>query len=118
MLRRILALLRKKPALVRGTVRLAEGQARVVSIGDTLGGSGWDVVLCRVEGRLYALDSGCPHDGGRIAPGPLAEGKYAVCPLHMYQFDPRTGKAVNATCRNARTFKTREVGDDAEIWLP
>ena len=51
-------------------------------------------VLCRVDGELHALDALCPHEGGRIHDGPLAQGKYAVCPLHNYKFDPRTGEAV------------------------
>ena len=63
------------------------------------------MILCRVEGRLHALDALCPHEGGRIVPGPLVEGKYALCPLHNYKFDPRTGKAVDVSCKAARTYR-------------
>ena len=49
--------------------------------------------------------------------GELVEGRYAVCPLHNYQFEPATGKARHVTCRKARTYRARESGDTCEVWL-
>ena len=113
-----LDLFRGKPALVKGAGKLPEGQARKVEFGDVLAGTGKQIILCRVEGRLYALDAVCPHeDGGRISDGPLIEGKRAVCPLHNYLFDPRTGASVGGVCRNAKRYKVREADGDCEIWL-
>jgi nitrite reductase/ring-hydroxylating ferredoxin subunit len=117
MLGKLLGLFRGKPALVRGTGKLPEGQAKKISLGDPLSGSGRDLVLCRVGGVLHALDWTCPHEGGRIGEGPLFQGKYAVCPLHHYQFDPASGACVNAACAKAKTYRVRETGGDAEIWI-
>ncbi|MCP3917527.1 MAG: Rieske 2Fe-2S domain-containing protein [bacterium] len=69
----------KRGVLVPGADKLQEGEARKVDV--------------------HALDSSCPHEDGRIVPGPLVEGHQAVCPLHNYHFDVRTGKAVGVACR-------------------
>lgn len=48
------------------------------------------IVVCRVGGRLYALDDNCSH-----ADTPLSEGRLfghsLVCPLHGAAFDVRDG---------------------------
>jgi len=113
---KILSAFRGKPALIKGAGRLEEGQSKRVELGDTLAG-GVAVILCRVDGDLLALDDRCPHDDGRIIGGPLVDGKFAVCPLHNYQFDPKNGAAKNNACKKARTYKVRETGGDAEIWI-
>lgn len=107
----------RKPAVVKGTDRLAEGHAKQVDIGDVLAGTGRSVIFCRVEGELHALDSACPHEGGRIVGGPLVDGRYATCPLHHYKFDPKTGAAVGVACGKARVYEVRERDGEAEIWL-
>ena len=117
MLDRLRGLFGRKPARIAGTAKLEEGHSKNVTIGDPLAGAGADVVLCRVEGKLYALDARCPHEDGRIVDGPLAEGKYAVCPLHMYRFEPSSGKPVGSMCRNAKTYRVKETGSDCDIWL-
>jgi nitrite reductase/ring-hydroxylating ferredoxin subunit len=115
MLRRLRDLLRGRGAIVRGTGKLPEGEARKVDLGDPLAG-GRQVVLCRVGGELFALDAVCPHEGGRISAGPLIEGRYAMCPLHNYRFDAKTGENVERLCRAAKTYRVRETDGDAEIW--
>ena len=95
---------------------LAEGEARKVDVGDLAAG-GVQVLLCRVQGRVHALDSLCPHEGGRIAPGPLDQGLYAVCPLHGYAFDARNGKTVRGACGPARTYRVEERDGAFELHL-
>ena len=111
-----LDLFRGKPALVKGTGKLPEGQSKKVEFGDILAGTGKQIVLCRVEGELYAIDTLCPHEGGRIMDGPLVEGKLAMCPLHNYKFDPRTGQSVEVTCKSATRYRVVETNGDAELW--
>lgn len=112
-----LDLFRGRPAMITGTGKLQEGHSKKVDLGDPLAGTGKQIVLCRVEGKLYALDSRCPHEGGRISDGPLLEGKHAMCPLHNYKFDPRTGKSVDRACNDAKTYRVKENGQDCEIWV-
>lgn len=116
MLGRFLDLFRGRRIEVGGTRKIAEGQARKIDVGDPLAG-GKQVVLCRVDGELFALDALCPHEGGRINEGPLAKGRLAVCPLHNFQFDPKTGKAVGRVCRDAKKYRVREKNGDANLWV-
>jgi len=116
MLGKLRDIFRGRPVLVVGAGALPEGEAKTVYIGDPMA-DGYQVVLCRVDGKLHALDARCPHEDGHIVGGPLAEGRYAVCPLHNYRFDPRSGKAVDALCGKARTYRVRERDGDADLWV-
>lgn len=107
----------KKPAIVKGTAKLQEGHSKHVEFGDVLAGTGVEIVLCRVDGELFALDARCPHEGGRIIDGPLQEGRYALCPLHNYAFDPKSGAAQRVVCKNARAYRVQEDGDQCEVWI-
>ncbi len=106
----------KKGVLIPGTDKLVEGEARKVDIGDIMAG-GTQILLCRVEGRVYALDSACPHEGGRIQPGPLLEGKHALCPLHNYKFEATSGKAVDVACASAKTYRVEERDGQCEVFV-
>lgn len=117
MIGKLFSFLRPKPAVITGTGKLPEGESRVVDIGDPLAG-GLQVVLCRVEGKLHALDSACPHEGGRIVGGPLQHGRFAICPLHNYLFDPVDGRVETGVCKKAKVYRVRETAEgDCEIWL-
>ena len=72
---------------------LEEGHARKVQY-RLPSGAVEEVVLARVEGALYAADTYCPHEGGRLAEGPLMEGRFYHCPLHLYRFDPKSGASA------------------------
>jgi nitrite reductase/ring-hydroxylating ferredoxin subunit len=87
-----------------------EGEAR----GFTVGGE--EIVLCNVEGEIYALQGICTHeeltlDGGEVEDGVL------TCEWHGAQFDVRTG-AVCSLPANVplRAFDTR-VDDDGRIFV-
>lgn len=116
MFRRLLSLFRRQGVLVPDISHLPEGEARKVDIGDVHAG-GTRVILCRVDGEVLALDSRCPHEGGEITTGPLVQGKYAVCPLHRYRFDPKTGKAIGVVCRAARTYRVEARGQGVEVFV-
>jgi nitrite reductase/ring-hydroxylating ferredoxin subunit len=102
--------------LVPDVSTLAEGEARKIDVGDVHAG-GVRVILCRVDGEVHALDSRCPHDGGEITTGPLVEGRYALCPLHRYRFDPKNGKAVGVLCRSARRYRVEARGQGIEVFV-
>jgi nitrite reductase/ring-hydroxylating ferredoxin subunit len=116
MIGRFLSLFRGQSLLVRGTSKLTEGHARKIDVGDPVAG-GKQIVLCRVDGELYALDAVCPHEGGRLLDGPLVEGRLAHCPLHNFHFDPKTGAPRRGACANAKTYKVREKNGDAHLWI-
>ncbi len=96
---------------------LEEGHARkVLYVADDE--STQEIVLCRIDGVLYAADSYCPHEGGRLAEGPLMDGVHYHCPLHLYRFDPRDGMPVGVACLPARTFPVTVVDGVALVAVP
>jgi len=116
MLQRLFGRFRRKGVLVPGGAGIEEGTARSIDVGDPLA-DGIRVILSKVDGEVFALDARCPHAGGQIQTGPLHEGRYAVCPLHAYKFDPRSGKAVGVACASARRYRVVARGDDVEVFV-
>ena len=49
------------------------------------------IALCNVNGRFYAIDDVCTHDGGPLDQGEL-EGNLVECPRHGARFDVTTGR--------------------------
>jgi len=48
------------------------------------------LALVNRDGRFYALDAVCPHQGGPLDQGKLWRGALE-CPWHHFRFDPATG---------------------------
>ena len=104
---------------IPGSARLPEGEARKLLVPPQRAGAPpREILLVRVDGELRALDTLCPHEGGRLSEGPLWEGGTVCCPLHLYRFDTRTGAAVDDECDPDTTYVVREVDGVAEIELP
>lgn len=104
---------------IPGVARLPEGEARKVLVpAATPGAPPLELLLVRREGRLFALDSRCPHEGGRLSEGPLWDGGTVCCPLHLYRFEPSTGAAVEVECEPVRTYPVTERDGVAELELP
>jgi nitrite reductase/ring-hydroxylating ferredoxin subunit len=117
MLRRLLRTLFKGRSVhVPGTSALQDGYARTVTLGD-LGAGGSQILLCRLAGKLHALDSLCPHQQGRIQAGPLVEGRYVRCPVHNYLFDPVNGAVVSGVCRKATVYRVDEQPDGCLLFI-
>ena len=73
------------------------------------------VALFHVEGRFYALDDVCTHDGGPLADGELRDHKIA-CPRHGAKFDIRTGAALTMPAvRATRAHDVKIEGDG--VWV-
>ena len=52
-----------------------------------------EILVCNVDGKFYAIEDVCSHDGGPLDQGTL-EGACVVCPRHGATFDVRTGEAL------------------------
>lgn len=52
------------------------------------------LALFNVEGRLYAVDNVCPHDGAPLADGTVM-GTTLTCPWHSAEFDITSGKVLS-----------------------
>lgn len=51
------------------------------------------VLLCNVDGKLYAIEDICTHDGGELDQGELEENRI-VCPRHGATFDVTSGAVL------------------------
>ena len=76
---------------------------------------GTPVVICNVEGQLYAVGNVCTHDGGPLSGGELDD--HAIeCPRHGARFDIRDGKVL---CFPAAvpipSFPVRVQGDEIQV---
>jgi 3-phenylpropionate/trans-cinnamate dioxygenase ferredoxin subunit len=69
------------------------------------------VLLCNVEGTVYAIEDVCTHDGGELDQGEL-EGRRIMCPRHGAYFDVATGAALTLPAvLPVRTYAVRVEGD-------
>ena len=86
-------------------IPLLEG--RSVAIG------GRRIAVFRLPDGLAAIDAACPHAGGPLADGIVAD-RCVTCPLHGWRFDLDSGEATNADAR-VRTYEVVERA--GELWL-
>ena len=68
---------------------IAEGGPATTKIGDK------EILLAKVEGKIYALDNACGHLAYPLNEGRL-DGHVVTCIWHGARFDVRTGAVVSA----------------------
>jgi 3-phenylpropionate/trans-cinnamate dioxygenase ferredoxin component len=73
------------------------------------------IAVFNVDGRYYAIDDVCTHDGGPLAEGELV-GSEIECPRHGARFDVRSGQplcmpAIESVAVHAVELK----GDDVYV---
>ena len=71
------------------------------------------VAVFRTSEGWRAVAGSCPHQGGPLADGIVAD-HCVTCPLHGWRFDLDTGQAVNADA-HVEVFEVVERG--GELWL-
>ena len=73
---------------------------------------GTEVLLCNVDGEIYAIEDVCTHDGGELDQGEL-EGCRIMCPRHGAYFDVKTGAALTLPAiLPVPTYEVHIEGDD------
>jgi 3-phenylpropionate/trans-cinnamate dioxygenase ferredoxin subunit len=98
---------RNQPVALKSEI--APGTTRRIEIGREA------VLLCNVEGTIYAIEDTCTHDGGELDQGDL-DGCRIMCPRHGAFFDVRTGAALTLPAvLPVRTYTVRLEGDDIFI---
>jgi nitrite reductase/ring-hydroxylating ferredoxin subunit len=61
--------------------------------------AGREVMVARRGADIVAFSGHCTHAFARLSEGRI-EGETVICALHGARFDLRTGRALNASCRN------------------
>src|SRR5207244_2126656 len=76
------------------------------------------VAICRVDGKLHAMEGTCPHRGAPLAYGAL-HGHTVVCPYHGWEFDCRDGAYDLNPNLHLATFpvEMRHGEGGEEIWV-
>lgn len=85
---------------------IAPGEKKIVEVDGVL------VVVVNLDGRFFAVEDVCTHDGGPLGEGRL-DGCELICPRHGARFDVRTGAATRLPAvEPVPTYKVRvEDGD-------
>jgi 3-phenylpropionate/trans-cinnamate dioxygenase ferredoxin subunit len=82
---------------------------RRVEVGETV------MLLCNVDGNIYAIEDVCTHDGGPLDQGQLEDCRI-MCPRHGAYFDVATGAALTLPAITpVQTYAVHLEGDDIFI---
>lgn len=57
--------------------------------------AGKAVAVANVEGKFFAVNSVCLHEGGPLGEGAL-NGTVVICPWHAWEYDVTTGRIVGS----------------------
>lgn len=91
---------------------LSDGEMRMLRAGST------DVLVCRVVGRLYAIEDLCSHAESPLSDGMLA-GHIVTCALHFASFDVRDGSHLGPPAfRGVKGFAIVEDAGGATVEFP
>ncbi len=74
------------------------------------------VAIFRLPDGWAAIAHACPHAGGPLADGLVAD-TCVTCPLHGWRFDLRTGRR-NGGGEEVATYAVRERGGLLELGVP
>lgn len=83
----------------------------------TVVAAGRAICLVRTAAGYGALDNHCPHQGGPLGDGQLADG-YLICPWHAYEYDPMTGQPPPGFTDAATAYVVEERSDGVYVDLP
>ena len=76
---------------------------------------GVEVLLCKCEGTIYAIEDVCTHDGAPLDQGEL-QGCEITCARHGAVFDVRSGAVLALPAVvPVPTYEVRIVGDDVFV---
>lgn len=72
------------------------------------------IAVFNVDGRYYAVEDICTHDGGPLSEGEII-GNQIECPRHGALFDLETGKPTLPAVKPIARFAVRIEQDEVQI---
>ena len=84
------------------------GMAKAVTI------SGKRIALYNVDGKIYATDNACLHQGGPLGEGELMD-NVITCPMHGWQYDVSNGTCFNMPSARLGTYPVEIQGQDIMV---
>lgn len=82
-----------------------------VSVGDSL------YAICNIRGEIRGLDGVCPHQGGYLGQGNIADGRL-ICPWHGWEFDCHTGENCFDPDQRVPTYAVKVEGNEILLQVP
>ncbi len=82
------------------------GESKVVQLGDER------VAVFNADGKFYAINNACPHQGGPLGEGTL-DGEVITCPWHEWKYDLKTGCPI--VTPSVKTYALRVNGETIQI---
>jgi nitrite reductase/ring-hydroxylating ferredoxin subunit len=77
--------------------------------------AGQRIAIFNVGGKYWAIEDACPHRGGPLSEGMLADDE-VICPWHGSRFNVRTGAVVTPPAqKNVKSFPVRVVGTEVQV---
>ena len=99
-------------------VRVCTLEELPVGLGRAFDVGGTTMALFRTRrGGVFAVENRCPHKGGPLAEGMLAEDA-VVCPLHAFRFDMTSGACEQPETCAVKTYRVVQRDGDVYIELP
>ena len=97
-------------------------QVMVCSVNDLKTGVGYGVtgkgkqlaLFLHKDGRIFAVDAGCPHAGGPLDEGTVKNCE-VTCPLHNYKFDLISGRCSTDPGLTLQTYPV--FVEDNQVWV-
>ena len=86
----------------------ADNQGKVVEV------QGKQIALYKREGKFYALENECKHQGGSLGEGFIEE-KNVVCPLHGWKYNIETGDHAAMPNQKIEIFETKV--EDGKVFI-
>lgn len=90
---------------VASTNELPPGQGKSVVVGDR------EVAVFNCDGKFYAIDNTCPHQGGPLGEGEL-DGTVVTCPWHGWRFDVCSGQSPVVPSAKLAKYEVKVEGSD------
>ena len=95
----------------------AAQELEALEVGRLVEVGGQRIAIFNVGGKYWAIEDTCPHRGGPLSEGMLAEDE-VICPWHGSRFNVKTGAVLTPPAqRNVKSFPMRIVGTDVEVQI-
>ncbi|MEM7476162.1 MAG: nitrite reductase small subunit NirD [Planctomycetota bacterium] len=89
---------------------ISEGQGRAFTVGERM------VAVFLNQGKYFAIDDFCPHQGASLAEGFIeAETCAVACPWHFWRFSLEDGRWLDNPKIAVDKFEVRVMGENIQV---
>ena len=77
-----------------------------------------DLAIHNIDGDFFAINDICTHSFARLSFGSI-NGAIITCPLHLAEYDIRTGKVLEGPAdEDLETYPTKVMGGKLYVGIP